>query len=68
MINMLHILLQTYIIYTGHKFKDEATSVAIYHHLLEQVVPRLYYFLNFLSTCFFFLKILLLIIIDGHGL
>ncbi|WJX58769.1 hypothetical protein P8452_44188 [Trifolium repens] len=32
--------LKTYIIYTGHKFKDEATSVAIYHHLLEQVVPR----------------------------
>ncbi|WJX64049.1 hypothetical protein P8452_48873 [Trifolium repens] len=32
--------LKTYIIYTGHKFKDEATSVAIYHHLLEQVIPR----------------------------
>ncbi|GAU42439.1 hypothetical protein TSUD_247810 [Trifolium subterraneum] len=36
----LKVISQRYIIYTGHNFKDEATSLSIYHYLLQQVVER----------------------------
>ncbi|WJX64051.1 hypothetical protein P8452_48875 [Trifolium repens] len=32
--------LKRYIIYTGREFKDKATSLSLYHHLLQEVIPR----------------------------